>query len=349
MTELAAEDALRLNVLLTRNLRAIRIDESKLVVHALSDQGELKIQLNPNTRTDRYVKQVKALLATHVLGSPGGYPVFLDLWTRMGQARDQSLQQLLLLGEPEAIVAVAHAAGLTTELAKLAWWAHPNADNARQMLKNHSVINAEIGSELAHFLLEFLPFEEKQLDMIESVRLVLQSQLIDQTEVEALWSKATLKPHLLVGFLQSRPDNLPMESISHPTLDLYHSYFPDNDYRLLYRVVSSEGQAFVQTAIRALRKPSTQEAVIALFLAIERYFNNCDQSGLQNNKTSALDPENLMPLKVIHESIIWLQHVKVDQLNSILGRTDSVGSVMRKKLKPIVDPIIEKLESLLAE
>ena len=44
----------------------------------------------------------------------------------MGQARDDSLAQLLLLGEPEAVVAAVHAPGLTDELAARAWWAMPN-------------------------------------------------------------------------------------------------------------------------------------------------------------------------------------------------------------------------------
>jgi len=44
------------------------------------------------------------MLSSHVLGSPGGYPVFLQRWTRMGQTRDTQLDKLLLLGEPEAVV-----------------------------------------------------------------------------------------------------------------------------------------------------------------------------------------------------------------------------------------------------
>jgi hypothetical protein len=274
--------------------------------------------------------------------------VFLDLWTRMGQARDQSLEQLLLLGEPEAIVAVVHAMGLTAKLAEYAWWALPNADNARQMLKSTSVVDAEIGTELAQFLLEFLPFEEKQQNMIESVRLVLQGDLIDQREVEKLWSRAIHKPHLLAGFLLTRPDHLPIDSNPHPARDLYHSNFNAKDYRLMNRVTRCEGQAFIQIAIKALQKPSTQEAVIALFSAIEQYFSEDLQADSDLNIASKLKGQGLSSLRRLQESINWLTRVKVDQLNPILGRTDSVGSVMRKKIKPVVDPVIENLENLLA-
>ena len=45
------------------------------------------------------------MLSNHALSSPGGYPVFLQRWTRMGQAKDAQLEKLLLLGESEAVVA----------------------------------------------------------------------------------------------------------------------------------------------------------------------------------------------------------------------------------------------------
>src|SRR6056297_2633860 len=143
--ELSNEDALRLNVLLNQDLQAIRIDESKMIVYGLSDKGEASISLNPNCRDEQYLKQVKELISTHVLGSPGGYPVFLRRWTRMGQTRDESLAQLLLLGEPEAVVAVVHAPGLTHEFARRAWWAMPTAENARRMLEREVVVQSPLG------------------------------------------------------------------------------------------------------------------------------------------------------------------------------------------------------------
>jgi hypothetical protein len=110
--ELSSEDSLRLNVLLA-NAKAIRIDENSLSVYGLSEQGEAKIKLNPNCRTDRYLRYVRELLSSAVLGSPGGYPVYLKRWTRMGQLSHGRLDDLLLLGEPEAVVAVACSPNLT--------------------------------------------------------------------------------------------------------------------------------------------------------------------------------------------------------------------------------------------
>jgi len=105
MTELTSEDTFRLNVLLANRPLAIRIDESKMVVGGLAEKGESRVQLHPDGNPEHYVRSVKELISGHILGSPGGYPIYLRRWTRMGQMRDESLEQLLMLGEPEAIVA----------------------------------------------------------------------------------------------------------------------------------------------------------------------------------------------------------------------------------------------------
>ena len=134
--DLSPEDSLRLNVLLANRPQAIRIDENRMIVQGLGPRGEATIRLNPNTRPDPYLRRVRELISGHVLGSPGGYPIYLRRWTRMGQMRDDSLEQLLLLGEPEAVVAAVCAPGLTEELARRAWWAMEDAGNARRMLAN---------------------------------------------------------------------------------------------------------------------------------------------------------------------------------------------------------------------
>jgi hypothetical protein len=179
MMELTPEDALRINVLLAGSLKAVRIDESSMTLYALSDKGEACVRLNPNCRDEAYLRGVRETLSSHVLGSPGGYPVYLKRWTRMGQARDETLEALLLLGEPEAVVAVVNASGITDELASRAWWASQTSENARCMLAQEQVVTGNMGSVLADFLVEFLPFEEEARNQIKSVRLVLQGNLID--------------------------------------------------------------------------------------------------------------------------------------------------------------------------
>ena len=109
--DLSPEDSLRLNVLLTQGLQAVRIDESRMLVYALTERGEARVGLNPNCRNEQYIRNVKALLSSHSLGSPGGCPVYLNRWTLMWQARDDSLEQLLVptIGYPNAAAALSWA------------------------------------------------------------------------------------------------------------------------------------------------------------------------------------------------------------------------------------------------
>src|SRR5512135_1564533 len=187
--ELAQEDALRLNVLLAGQVQAIRIDEAALIVYGLLPDKEAAVKLHPTGKPDQYLRLVRELLAGHAIGSPGGYPVYLQRWTRMGQAREQGLDRLLLLGEAEAVVSVAYSPGLTDELARRAWWAMPVADNARRMLEREVVAQGQMGKVLADFLVEHLPFEQEPQVIIDTVRAVLQPGLLDAAARQRLWNK----------------------------------------------------------------------------------------------------------------------------------------------------------------
>ncbi len=366
---LSTEDNLRLNVLLAQQLYAVRIDESKMIVYALTEKGEAKVPLNPTGKDEAYIREVKALFSTHVMDSPGGYPVFLKRWTRMGQARDDSLAQMLLLGESEAVVAVVHAPGLTDELAARAWWAMPNAENARCMLQRQAVVEGKTGKQLAAFLMEFLPFEEQQQAMIESVRLVLQPGLISAEEKQSLWNRAQTKRSFYVGFLHGCPDNLPVSVDAHP---LYHQVkqvfagqhnkqYSDNCYvQYLLKVFSPAGQAFLQTAIKALSKPNNQDVVIALLDAIAACFagvkpdcciaediNTISQqaeirccSNHQPIQTVLIEMPEMQPYL---RAMLVLASLSVKLLNPIFSRSDAIGTVMRKKIKPVTDPVFEQL------
>ena len=367
---LSAEDNLRLNVLLAQELHAVRIDESKMTVFALTSKGEAKVPLNAIGKDEPYIKEVKALFSTHVMGSPGGYPVYLKRWTRMGQARDDTLAQLLLLGEPEAIVAAVHAPGLTDELAARAWWAMPTAENARRMLEKQAVVEGKTGKELAEFLIEFLPFEEEQSDMIESVRLVLQPGLISQQEKEKLWAKTKSKRSFYVGFLHASADELPIEVDAHVEYEKIKQQLQalleeKNSYALmLEKVLSAKGQAFINTIEDAMKKPGNQDVVVSLLTAVSKYFESiiperftedniqmisaeakslcCSNNEDLNKVVSALDgtTENVQQYLC---AMTVMACLSVKLVNPIFSRTDAIGTVMRKKIKPITDPVLEQI------
>ena len=368
--ELSAEDNLRLNVLLAQKLQAVRIDESKMIVHALTDRGEAKVVLNPNCKDEKYLKEIKALFSTHVMGSPGGYPVFLKRWTRMGQARDESLQQLLLLGEPEAVVAAVHAPGLTDELAERAWWVMPTADNARRMLEKAAVVQGRTGPVLADFLIEFLPFEEDPHIMIDSVRLVLQPGLINDEEKQKLWTKAKTKRNLYVGFMHALPDDIPALADSNSAYasvieKLNVLIAEKNPYAvILGRILSERGQAFLQTAEIALKKPGNQQVVESLFNAIAVYFVSIKPKSYTNNDIEIICTESACACKQpedaalkavldvapeteeIIQAMLILSCLSVALINPVFSQTDAIGTMMRKKIKHITDPILDQLHIL---
>jgi len=370
---LSAEDNLRLNVLLAQELHAVRIDESKMTVFALTSKGEAKVPLNAIGKDDPYIKEVKALFSTHVMGSPGGYPVYLKRWTRMGQARDESLAQLLLLGEPEAVVAAVHAAGLTDELAARAWWAMPTSENARRMLEKQAVVEGKTGKVLAEFLIEFLPFEEEQSDMIESVRLVLQPGLISQEDKEKLWSKTKTKRSFFVGFLHASADDLPVEVDAHPEYEnIKQQLMPlledKNPYALmLEKILSAKGQAFIRTVEDALKKPGNQDVVVSLLSAVSKYFKDiipqqfseddivsicseaesiCGGNNKEINEVISILEGTTDNVHKYLSAMTVLACLSVRLINPIFARSDAIGTVMRKKIKPVTDPVFEQLQIL---
>lgn len=366
--QLSNEDNLRLNVLLRQSPKAIRLDDSRLCVHALTDKGEAKVVLNPNCREEKYLRLVRELFSTHVLGSPGGYPVYIRRWTRMGQTRDtDSLQKLLLLGEPEAVTAVVHAPELTAEVAQNAWWAYPTAENARQLLAKPLVAKSPLGPELAEFIIEFLPFEEIQQAMIDSVRLVLQPGLISDDQRESLWKRARRKQTYFIGFLHSTPNTLPESGFPHPeepllreTLSTLSTQNPLA--KLLLRCYSAEGQLFLKTSANVLDKIASQEAAVELADAIAAYFSEIRPDEIryrsideiqdrivreQNSDEAFRQCVAQMPALLPQlQAILLLSMIGEFLLAPVLGKTDAMGSVMRKRLAPVTAPITEALRLL---
>jgi len=376
---LSTEDNLRLNVMLANNINAVRIDEGRMIVYAIADGNEMQIQLNPNCNDEKYIKQVKELLSSHVLGSPGGYPVYLKRWTRMGQMKDESLADLLKLGEPEAIMAVVCAQGLTDELAKLAWWAAPEAEYARRMLESEKVVKGEMGKVLADFLIEFLPFEEDPYAIVRSVRLVLQGDLISGDVRNVLWSRGVKKNVFRIGFLEACPDELPEPSSERADREQHQQYLTvlknnGNRYAIqLEKILSSSGQSFLQTSEAILKKPANQEAVCALFNAVGNYFNpNVENNApdydemksnamaeqdilvlLEQAKQKASSDDELAALLEVLpslqadiEAMLCLASVTDAIATPVFARTDAIGSVMRKKLTPVTEPLFAQFAIL---
>jgi hypothetical protein len=374
--DLTPEDALRINVLLAGSVEAIRIDESRMTIHALSAKGEAKVQLNPNCRDESYLRHVRETLSSHVLGSPGGYPVYLKRWTRMGQARDEILESLLKLGEPEAVVAVVNASGITDDLARRAWWASQTSDNARCMLRQEAVVRGTMGPVLAEFLVEFLPFEEEACNQIASVSLVLQQGLIEPAERMRLWEKARHKNAYYVGFLQAIPDELPDQQAANPAWtsscqQLAGLLEEGNPFATqLCRLLSPAGQSYLASVDTVLKKPANQDVMVELMRALDRHAASLSlgqyklddiedivriAGAMMTAEVDADSKTNQSLQRLIQTCPDRAHHVRAmlvlallgeAVLNPVFSRTDAIGTVMRKKLKPLTEPIHEQINIL---
>ncbi|MDI6748624.1 MAG: hypothetical protein QMD73_00425 [Rhodocyclaceae bacterium] len=333
--ELSPEDALRLNVLLAGEVHAVRIDEGARTLYALTPKGEARIVLNPVGRVERYVQRVREVLAGHVLGSPGGYPVYLRRWTRMGQAGEKNLEALLKLGEPEAVLAVAHAAGLTDELARRAWWAGQQLatlEIARVMLMHPAVRAGQMGPVLTRHLVDYLPFEQDPLAAMQTVRVVLAGGLLGEEERLQLWAKGKRRPHYLIGFLEHLPDELPPE----PARPLLQGLPDIPAAQLLARCYSGAGQSYLKAAELALDKAPTHEAVYLLLDLLGQYFATGAEAGalpIAGEEAAALAA---------------LARLSQEDAVPILTRTTAVGPLMRRHLEPLIGPIIGHLRRLRA-
>jgi hypothetical protein len=295
----------------------------------------------------------------------------------MGQARTESLENLLKLGEPEAVVAVVGAQGITDEIARRAWWVMPNADNARRMLAREDVAQGEMGKTLAEFLIEFLPFEEEPRDVIESVRLVLQPGLIDESEKEKLWKIGQRKNAFLVGFLQSDINDLPQSVTAHPQLEAWQNdleSLAEKQNKLAVftlKLLQQRGQAWLKTVEQVLKKPANQDVVVALFEAIEMYFQDvcpvtkrhrdirqiidemasicdCESDTTLNAEIEELR-QTIPDISKLLNSIFVFSCIGEQLVAPVFAMSDAVGTVMRRKIEPISRPVTENLNILLGK
>lgn len=364
-SELSSEDSLRLNVLMMANpVQAVRIDEGAMTLYALTENGEARVQLHPNCRADQYIGRVKQFLGGHALGSPGGYPVYLQRWTRMGQTSDKNLEALLLLGEPEAVVAVAHAPGLTDELARRAWWCQPTMEIARWMLEKEAVIQGKMGKVLADFLIEHLPFEESPDARMHTIRLVLYGRLADEAATAKLWRQAKGIPYYFVGFLEFMPEQLPADQPARADYAeaaklLAPLSEAGNPYAERFlSLLSANGQTWLKAAAEVLARPSTSLVVYALLDAISRYFHAMgypipdEQLEVLAAKAGAMSrgeleaPPELQALLAAApqyrqgiEAMLMLSGLTGKTADPWLLRNTAVGAQMRRKIEPLAAPI----------
>jgi hypothetical protein len=345
---LAPEDSFRLEVLFSQDLQAVRLDEASMTLHALTPLGEASMPLSPDCRADKYLRLLREQLSGHALGSPGGYPVYLTRWTRHGQMEGLHLDKLLLTGEPEAVIAVVHSPALTDELARRAWWAMPTIDNARLMLRREAVARGQMGAVLGEFLVEHLPFlQDDHLGIMDTVAVLIHSRAVSRESLETVWKRGKRVNSHYVAFLELAAGELPLPLAAHPEHAAARAALAE---RLaagqplalaLQRALSAQGQSFLAAADEVLERPEAQEVVTRTLNAIGRYFSIAASDG---DRAPACD--SCQAFAPMLEAVARLAACDEARVGEIFARSTAIGSLMRRKIQPVVAPLLADIRLL---
>jgi hypothetical protein len=246
-----------------------------------------------------------------------------------------------------------------------------DAENARHMLANPAIVAGDMGKTLAAYLVEYLPFETETEKMMESVRLVLQPGLIDAEDRLSLWKKSARKQAYLVGFLQALPDDLPepvsaREDAASCEQALHALVQAGNPCAsILVRVLSSPGQSFLLSLSTVLARPPTQDVVQATFDLVRAYFSPLRPNGDPDSPMDALlidahefigsdhAPDSVQAclkaaptLTAEISAMRLLSGLGYGVLRPVLRDSTAIGSLMRRKLRPVSDPLLSQIEVL---
>lgn len=283
----------------------------------------------------------------------------------MGRMRDESLKQLLKLGDPEAVFAVVCAEGLTDELARRAWWAAEEPENARRMLHTRAVAEGHTGKRLARYLIEFLPFETDTETMIESVRVTMRPGLLPEDERKALWKKSARKIPYLAGFIAAAPDDLPDRMLQRndlPELRVLLAADETPAVALLLKTLSEGGQVFLDACLRILSKPPTQDVITTTLDVLRDYYAALRPSGDPDLTLDELveeaadyinDSAGLQPLFAKAPSLrreVGAMHILsglgYGVLRPELMGSSATGGLMRRKLERVLQGISDQVRVL---
>ena len=248
---------------------------------------------------------------------------------------------------------------------------------ARTLLRHPEVVADPLGQELSRFLYEFLPFEAEPARIVENVRLLLQPGLLSEGEYLSLWKKASHKSAYYPGFLMTRPDTLPVEAVPHADFERLQETLSGlvaggNMAAALYlKLHDASGRGFMQGIRLALKRPSSQDSVIALFQAIGQYFDRLGLVGLRQRNIDGirslsaslvrgeapegheglglrvgelLAADGVRPERV--EAMLSLAQLGESVLDPLFGGTDTLGTAMRRHIRPLTDPVLDLITTL---
>ncbi len=367
---LDTRDKLRLKVLATRTVRAIRIDEPGARLTALTEEGEANIPLEPGANAARYFRALRDYLSDMFLNLPGGYPAHIGRWTRMASLR-RDPGRLLLLGDPEAVVAVACSDDVDGRLAADAWWCAQSMEIALALLRHKQAAEWPIAPELAEYVLEYLPFEERSATVTDALGRILQPGLLDPSRVLTLWQRGRRRHTWRSGFFLGHPSLYPEDRGEHPAATDLFARLQNQGFEahplagLLLKHYRAEGRNTLAALLGALEKPQEQEVVTLVFREIDA---RIAWPGIDGEKPRTIEGAERRAVELIRQqkrqhpellgflssgesealrALALLSQVSEEMLGPVFSGNSFGGTVMRRHLDPLLHPICHAVRSVL--
>jgi len=224
---------------------------------------------------------------------------------------------------------------------------------------------------LAAYLVEHLPFETSPHQVIDTVRIVLQPGLLDSQTLLRLWNRAKSDNTYYVGFLEAVPDALPETMARNrgrgpANLRLSPCWRRATPMRgnllACYRFRAS---AFWRPATMFCAVRQTRMWRVPCFRAIGAYFGvlrqDPDREDTLENALSLAEQRLAHPdaalealllampqYRAVMRALLVLAEVGEFTVAPILVRTTAIGSLMRRKLEPVTELVLEQVAVLQA-
>ena len=227
------------------------------------------------------------------------------------------------------------------------------------------MVRGEMGRELAAHLVEHLAFETEPMTVIDTVRLVLQTGLIDAETRERIFRLGTHRNAYHIGFLDAVPDDLPNPVAARADYAAHRDRLAALAARgntlaaFLAKLLDSPGQTFLDVSETQLLHPVDKYTVAALMDIIGNYFRPAQcapaAAGEFGDTLAVTDKLLASPsgdiatlladvpeLREEIRAMLTLAHAGEPLVTPIIAVTSASGTLLHRKLEPVLDPMLRQ-------
>jgi hypothetical protein len=162
-----------------------------------------------------------------------------------------------------------------------------------------------------------------------------------------MWKRGNSRNSYYVAFLELQPDNLPNPRAARAD----HAsvlQLAGNPYSvMLDKALSGQGQTFLATTATILDRPENQEVVNHTLSALANWcapLRQSDAGALGAARRNLLDASPQFEADCT--ALDALAAADADTVRPIFLKTSAIGSLMRRKIQPIVAPLLDAIAVL---